>query len=227
VLVQTVNTIRDTESMLAAAAGNPWIGAVVGWLPLTDPDAAEVALDERFHGRLSGVRHLIHREPDPDWLVRPSVDAGLAFLERHGLPFDIVAVFPDHLRHVPTIADRHPDLILVIDHLAKPPIRGPGWATWRAELRSAAERPNVIAKLSGLDTAAGPGWTPDELRPAVDVALEAFGPGRLMFGSDWPVCRLVSTYGQVVEAAMSLVGDLSTSEQAAILGGTAARIYRI
>lgn len=88
-------------------------------------------------------------------------------------------------------------------------------------------RPNVTAKLSGLDTAAGPGWTADELRPAVDVALEAFGPERLMFGSDWPVSRLVSTYREVVDAAASLVGDLSASEQAAILGGTAARVYRI
>jgi L-fuconolactonase len=116
---------------------------------------------------------------------------------------------------------------LVIDHLAKPPFRSDGWDRWREELRRAAARPNIIAKLSGLDTAWGPGWDATRVLPAVEVALEAFGADRLLFGSDWPVCRSVSTYGTVVDAADALVGSLAPSERAAIMGATANQIYRL
>ena len=126
-----------------------------------------------------------------------------------------------------TVADRHPDLVLVIDHLAKPPIRGTGWDVWRRQITDAADRPNVMAKLSGLDTAAGPGWTTEELRPSVDVALEAFGPDRLLFGSDWPVCLQVSAYGDVVSATEQTLADLTPTERAAVFGGTAQRVYRL
>jgi L-fuconolactonase len=194
---------------------------------MTDARAASEAIEPRRAGGLRGIRHLIHHEPDPDWLVRPDVEAGLALVASLGLTFDVVAVFPNHLRHVPRIADEHPDLTLVIDHLAKPPIRGPGWGQWRRELEEAARRPNVVAKLSGLDTAAGPGWTADEIQPSVDVALEAFGASRMLFGSDWPVCRLVSTYDAVVEAARRWVSGLSPGEQEAVLGGNAERVYRL
>ena len=227
VLVQTVDTLDDTDSMLARAAEHHFIGAVVGWVPLAGASAAEDALDARPDRRLRGIRHLVHHEPDPDWLLRRDVAEGLGVLARRGLTFDVVAVYPDHLRLVPALADRNPDLAIVIDHLAKPPFRAAGWQTWLAELRHAAERPNVSAKLSGLDTAAGPGWTPAEIWPAVEAALEAFGPDRLMFGSDWPVCELVSTYGEVVGTIDGLVAPLSASERDAILGGTAARFYGI
>lgn len=227
VLVQTVDTIDDTDSMLAAADRHRFIQAVVGWVPLTGTRSAEDALDARPHPRLRGIRHLIHREPDPDWLIRADVAEGLGVLARRGLAFDVVAVFPNHLRLVPAIADRHPDLRIVVDHLAKPPFRTAGWTDWRDELRRAAERPNVVAKLSGLDTAAGPGWTLDEIRPAIDEALESFGPDRLMLGSDWPVCLRVSTYGGVIAAIRALVASLSRSERDAILGGTAASVYGI
>ena len=227
VLVQTVGTLDDTDAMLANADRHAFIGAVVGWVPLTDPESTERALDARPHRRLRGIRHLIHQERDPAWLLRDDVSKGLRVLAGRGLAFDVVAVFPEHLQLVPALADRHPDLTLVIDHLAKPPFRSPGWAQWHDQLLDAAARPNVMAKLSGLDTAAGPGWTDAELRPAVDAALEAFGADRLMFGSDWPVCRLVSTYDQVIQAAERLIASLSEAERAAILGGTAARIYGI
>ena len=225
VLVQTVDTLDDTDSMLDVADRYPFVRGVVGWVPLDDPGAAEEALDVRAGRRLRGIRHLIHQEPDPDWLVRVDVQPGLDLLARRGLAFDVVAVFPDHLRLVPEVADRHPDLTIVIDHLAKPPFRSDGWARWIAELRDAAARPNVTAKLSGLDTAAGPGWTDAELRPAIDAAIEAFGPDRLMFGSDWPVCTLVSRYGDLVSAAERVVAALSPTERAAVMGGTAARVY--
>ena len=227
VLVQTVDTLDDTDSMLAAADRHAFIAAVVCWLPLLDVGAAEAALDARPHRRLRGIRHLIHREPDPDWLLRDDLAPGLALLAERGLSFDVVAVFPDHLRHVAEVADRHPDLTLVVDHLAKPPFRSSGWSGWQAQLRGAAARPNVVAKISGLDTAAGVGWTTDELAPAVDIALEAFGADRLLFGSDWPVCRLTSTYADVVGAIERQVARLSPNERGAILGGTATRVYGI
>jgi len=115
----------------------------------------------------------------------------------------------------------------VIDHLAKPPFRSPGWDRWVEDIRRAARYTRVWAKVSGLDTAAGPGWTVEELRPAWDVALEAFGPDRLMFGTDWPVCRLVSSYGEVVSAARELVAELTAPEQDRVLGGTAIEVYRL
>jgi L-fuconolactonase len=227
VCVQTVNTIRDTDAMLDAADEHPFIAGVVGWLPLEDPAGLEQEA-ARWGGRpLCGIRHLIHHEADPDWVVRPTVVDGLRRAAALGLAFDVVAVFPRHLRHVPVIADAVPELTIVIDHLANPPIRNDGWERWREELAAAAARPNVFAKLSGLDTAAGPGWTRRELAPAVDVALEAFGAERLLFGSDWPVCLVQSSYDEVVSAARQLTAALSPTERDAVFGGTARRVYRL
>jgi L-fuconolactonase len=226
VVVQANDSLADTDAMLDAASRNPWIAGVVGWLPLSDLPAAERELEAR-RGRLCGVRHLIHWDVDSSWLIRPDVQPGLRLLSEQHLPFDVVAVFPDHLPLVPAVAAAHPDLVLVIDHLAKPPFRSPGWDRWVEAIRRAARYPTVRAKVSGLDTAAGPGWTVDELRPAWDVALETFGPDRLMFGSDWPPCRLVSSYGEVVSAARDLVAELTSSEQARVLGGTATEVYRL
>ena len=226
VIVQTMDTPADTESMLAVAAQTPWVRGVVGWVPLEDRGAAAATLD-RFGHRLCGVRHLIHYEPDPDWLVRPAVLDGLREIAGRGLAFDVVAVFPDHLRHVPTLADQLPDLTFVIDHLAKPPYRRSGWDAWREQIVEAARRPNVTAKISGLTTAAGTGWTLEELRPALDIALEAFGPERLIFGSDWPVCLLASTYAEHLRAIEALIGGLEPAEQTAIMGGNAVRTYRL
>jgi L-fucono-1,5-lactonase len=227
VLVQTTDSLADTDSMLRVAREHRFVAGVVGWIPLRDPDRAEAELEARA-GRLCGVRHLVHREADPEWLLRADVQPGLELLAARGLPFDLVAVFPDHLRLVPLVAARHPDLALVIDHLGKPPYRGAGWDGWVRDLRAAAHAsPRVYAKLSGLDTAAGIGWTVEELRRGTDVALEAFGPDRLMFGSDWPVCHLVSGYGDVVRATRQLVGALTAGEQARVMGGTATEVYRL
>lgn len=226
VVVQATDSLADTDAMLAEATRHPWIAGVVGWLPLAERRTAELELQARA-GRLCGVRHLIHWEADREWLLRPNVQPGLALLAELGLPFDVVAVFPDHLPLIPAVADAHPDLVLVIDHLAKPPFRAPGWDAWVGAMRRAASYPMVRAKVSGLDTAAGPGWSVAELRPAWDVALEAFGPDRLLFGSDWPVCLLVSSYRDVVEATRKLVSELSASERDRILGGTAIDVYRL
>lgn len=224
VIVQATDSLADTDAMLEAARLHRWIAGVVGWVPLADEAAVERELDARG-GWLSGIRHLIHWESDAEWLLRTEIQPGLAALARRRIPFDVVAVFPNHLRLVPAVAAAHPDLVLVIDHLGKPPFRAPGWDAWVEDLRRAAAPPNVRAKVSGLDTAAGAGWTVDELRPAWEIALEAFGPDRLMFGTDWPVCRLVSTYSEVVDAAHVLAAELSPGERDRVLGGTAIEVY--
>jgi L-fuconolactonase len=227
VLVQTVNTLAETDAMLELATIVPWIRGVVGWVPLDDPAEASRQLDARAGGALRGIRHLIHHEPDPDWVLRRPVFESLREVGRRGLAFDVVAVFPEHLRHVPVLADAVPDATFVIDHLANPPYRRSGWDAWRRQLAAAAGRPNVAAKLSGLTTAAGAGWTAPELWPAIDVALEAFGADRIMFGSDWPVCLLESTYAEYLAAIEGLLTALTVDERASIMGGAAARVYRL
>ncbi|MFC4121192.1 amidohydrolase family protein [Nonomuraea zeae] len=237
VLVQSMDSYADTDAMLAQADAHPFIGAVVGWVPLDRPDEAAAALERyRRHPRFAGVRHLIHDEPDPDWVVRDSVIEGLGLLAAAGLPFDVVAVLPRHLEHVPVLAERVPGLRMVIDHLAKPPIAEKGWEPWASLLARAAECPGVYAKVSGLNTAAVTGagtgagtetWTGADLRPYVEHAIEVFGPDRLMFGSDWPVALLAGDYAKVWRETGVALAGLSDAGRAAVLGGTATRFYRI
>ena len=232
VIVQSANTYKDTNAMLAQAGAHDWVAGVVGWVPLTDPSEAARKLDDEWlrHPKFCGVRHLNHEEADPDWLVRPDVLAGLGELERRDVAFDVIAVFPEHLAHVPTIAEARPGLRMVIDHLAKPPIASGDLSAWAAQIRAAAAYPNVYAKVSGLNTAIGrPDWDVQDLIPSIGVALQAFGVDRLLFGSDWPVAILAGDYAQVWSetlSALEAVG-LSQREKEAVLGGTAAAFYRL
>ncbi|NUR84960.1 MAG: amidohydrolase family protein [Nonomuraea sp.] len=221
VLVQAADSIEETESMLALADANDFILGVVGWIPLTDPRAAAEAI-ERYgrHPKFVGVRHLIHEEPDPDWVVQDGVLESLGLLAEAGLTFDVVSLLPRHLEHVVTLAVRHPGLRIVIDHLSKPRIKDRAWEPWAAQLAAAAACPNVYAKVSGLVTEADhESWTVEDLRPYVEHALAVFGPGRLMFGSDWPVALLAADYQRVHRAARELVGADEVFSQ------TAARFY--
>jgi L-fuconolactonase len=232
VLVQSGDNHDDTDYMLEMAAAHPEIGAVVAWLPLQRPDEAAERLDVlAAHPAFRAVRCSINLEPDVEWLLRPDVDEGLSELERRGIPFDVVSVRRRHLELVPIVAERHPDLLLVIDHLSKPPIgRDASWVEgWQANLRAAAACPNVLAKVSGLFPARRDltDWTVDELRPFFEVALEAFGPDRLMWGSDWPIVQLAGGYERVWREHTTLFAELDAPARAAILGGTAARAYRI
>ena len=164
-------------------------------------------------------------EPDDDFIVRPEVIRGLKVLEKHGVPFDLL-FYVKHLRHAATLAEQLPDLPLVIDHLAKPHVREQVLDDWEPYFRAAAAFPNVFCKLSGMVTEADwSRWTAADLKPYVQMALAAFGPDRLMFGSDWPVCELAATYEQVYNALLEALGPVSESERAAIFGGTAARFY--
>ncbi|GAA4342179.1 amidohydrolase family protein [Microbacterium rhizosphaerae] len=228
ILVQAADSVEDTRWMQRVAARHPRVAGIVGWVPLEDPARAADLLDDYASDpRIVGIRHLIHNEPDGDWLVRPAVQDGLALLAERGLTFDVVAVNERHLRHVSTIAKNHPSLRLVIDHLGKPPIAAGEWMPWAGALAEAAEGPNVYAKLSGLNTAAAAGWAARDLAPYVDHAFEVFGAERLMYGGDWPVTLLAGDYRSVWQATAELLAERSEAERAAVLGGTAASFYRI
>jgi L-fuconolactonase len=231
VVVQADNSLSETEDLLAAAAAEPVIGAVVGWVDLLGDVTAQLAYLRGLRGGavLVGVRHLAHLEPDPAWLLRPDVTAGLTAVAEAGLAIELV-VRAHQLPVVTTLVDALPAASFVLDHLGKPPLLAGGAELdrWRTDLAGLARRPHVVAKVSGLGLEADHhGWSTTTLRPAVDHALEAFGPDRLMFGSDWPLVRLTRGYTAWWEAYLQLTGALSASEQEAIDHGTARHTYGI
>ena len=225
VLVQTQHDLRENDWALELADRHPFIAGVVGWVDLTSADCERQLLDVRMHPKFVGVRHVTQDEPDDGFLLRDDVVRGLKVLERHQVPFDLL-LYVKHLPFVPTLAEHVPDLPMVIDHLAKPEIKAGKTENWLPHLRAAAHCPNVYCKLSGMVTEADwDGWESADLKPYVQAALDAFGPDRLMFGSDWPVCELAGTYAEVREALVDALGPISKAEHDAIFGGTAVRFY--
>ena len=228
VVVQTVTVPGETPELLALAASSDLIAGVVGWTDLTAPDIADhiAALTERPDGgRLVGLRHQVQSEPDPDWLTRPDVLRGLAAVARAGLVYDLV-ITSGQLAAAARAAAAVPDLTFVLDHLGKPPIAAAHTDPWAADLRRLAALPNTVAKLSGLVTEADwHRWQVADLRPYAEVALDAFGPARLMFGSDWPVCTLAASYPDVLAAARDLTAGLTPAEREAVFAGTATAVY--
>jgi len=227
VVVQAANSYEDTEYLLELADNHDFVAGVVGWVPLLRPEEAAEALDQfKYYPKFKGVRHLIHDEPDPDWLLQDVVAEGLRVLADKGVTFDVVSVLPRHLEHVPTIAERVPELRMVIDHLSKPPIKEQQWEPWSSLFARAAEYSNVYAKVSGLNTAADlENWSSDDLKPYIDFAIERLGPERLMFGSDWPVATLAGDYQKVWEETNRALSDLDEKDREAVLGGTGATFY--
>jgi L-fuconolactonase len=198
VTIEASDDLAENAMLLANARAHDWIAGVVGWAPLTDPIELERTIDvQTDEPALVGIRHLINVEPDPDWILRPDVLNGLRVLAARRLTFDYVGILPRHLQHVPVIAQRVPDLKIVIDHLGKPPIATGEFEPWSSLLANAARMPNVFAKLSGLDAGSADDWTAADIAPYIDRALELFGPQRLMFGSDWPVANLRGGYSKV------------------------------
>ncbi|MFE6973925.1 amidohydrolase family protein [Streptomyces sp. NPDC057682] len=228
VLVQTVTVAEETPELLALAAGSDLVAGVVGWSDLTAPGLADTlaALRELPGGdRLVGLRHQVQGESDPQWLLRDDVLRGLAAVADAGLVYDLV-VLPHQLPAAARAAARLPGLTFVLDHAGKPPVASGTTRPWADDLRGLAALPNTVCKLSGLVTEADVHrWTADTLRPYADTVLDAFGPGRLMFGSDWPVCRLAATYTQVVDTARTLTDGLSDTEREAVFATTAERVY--
>jgi len=228
VLVQAGDCREDTEFLLDIASRHREVVGVVGWVPLEQADDAERMLAEHLkHPKFVGVRALIHTMPDREWLLRPDVNEGLAVLERHHVPYDVVSVLPSELCHVRTLSERHPDLRMVIDHLSKPPIGLDDIEPWRTLMRQVAENPNVFAKISGLYPATGSleAWSAETVGPFIHEALEVFGADRLMFGSDWPVAVVAGGYIKVWEELSRVFAELSDPEREAILGRTAVGFY--
>lgn len=228
VLVQTVGTVEETAEFLATAETTDFVKGVVGWVDLTDRlvgDALETLQNGPGGRYLKGIRHQAHDEPDDDWLMRPDVIAGVATCGARGLVQDLLAKEPQ-LPACITLADILPEAQFVLDHIAKPRIAAGQMQPWRALIEELALRDNVVCKLSGMITEASwTSWSADDLRPYTDVVLNAFGPDRLMFGSDWPVCLLAGQYAEVVNAADALTSDLSEDEREMIFAGTAMRVY--
>jgi L-fuconolactonase len=227
ILVQVLNDAAETAGFLARAADTGLVRGVIGWADLTAADFAGALADLRSTGWLLGLRHQALAEPDPaGWLDRPEVRRSLAVLAAAGLPFDLM-IRPAHFAAARQAARDHPGLQFVLDHLGKPPIATGELEPWAAAFRSLAAEPNVACKLSGLHTIASPDWTYRDLAPYIDVALEAFGPSRLLFGSDWPVSSQAASYSRVCDVARAACSALSPGEQAAVLAANARAIYGI
>lgn len=229
VLVQTVGEVAETTEFLEVAAGNELVAGVVGWVDLTAADAGEMlaGLKARPDGAwLKGIRHQVHDEPDPRWLCRDDVRAGLAAVADAGLVYDLLTKTP-HLPAAVETARALPQLSFVVDHISKPVIGG-DLEPWASGLRALAALPNVSCKLSGMVTEASwTDWKASDLQPYADVVLDAFGPDRVMFGSDWPVCLLAASYDEVLQAALALTADLTASERDTVFGDTARRVYQL
>jgi len=225
VFVQTQHDVAENRWALDLAAKNDFIVGVVGWVDLASPRCEEQLLEFKANPKFVGVRHITQGEADDDFIVRDDVVRGLRVLEKHRVPFDLL-FYVKHLKHAATLARKLPDLPMVLDHLAKPRIKDHAVDGWIENLRAAAKFPNVSCKLSGMVTEADwKAWKPADLKPYVDAALEAFGPDRCMYGSDWPVCLLAAPYAAVHGALNELLAALSASDRAKIFGGTAEKFY--
>jgi L-fuconolactonase len=224
VLVQTISSLDETREFLNTAASTDFIAGVVGWVDLTDPSVADTLRELRAGSGgslLVGIRHQVHDEPDPRWLLRPDVRRGVRAVGNAGLVYDLLVRTRELPAAVELVSD-FPDMRFVLDHIAKPRIAaGPRDLEWEQAMEPLAEHENVACKLSGMMTEADwNAWTPQQLQPYVTRVLDWFGPERCMFGSDWPVSLLASDYARTVSTMKELVG-----EDDKVFGGAAARVY--
>ena len=227
VSVQARQSVEETRWLLDLATHNPFIAGVVGWVPLVSPTVAADLAQFAAHPKLVGVRHVLQDEPDPCFMLRADFQAGIRALRAYDLTYDVL-IFNRHLPETIELVDRHPAQAFVIDHMAKPAIGQGTIEPWARGMRELARRPHVCCKLSGMVTEIGrPHWTIADLRPFVEVVLEAFGPQRVLFGSDWPVCLVACGYARWMEIVQELIAPLSSAERAAILGDNARRVYRL
>ena len=230
IVVQTYSSLDETREFLAVAEHTRFIAGVVGWVDLCDGTASQVIATLRAAPggkRLVGIRHQVHDEPDPNWLLQPAVQDSIAAVGRAGLVFDLL-VRPRELPAAMETVAAHPEVRFVIDHIAKPPIRDGGSTEWDRWMPRLADKSNVSCKLSGMVTEADwRAWRASDLRPYVRSILEWFGPERVLFGSDWPVCLLAAPYRTVFDTARQLVSELMPGQEKHVMGETAVRIYRL
>jgi len=230
VLVQTRSSIEETRAFLALAESSDFVAGVVGWVDLAGPDVAAAIHGLRSGpggGKLVGIRHQVHDEPDAGWLLGDEVQRGLRAVQDAGLAYDLLVRTRELGAALETVR-RHPELRFVIDHIAKPPIESGEVESWAEAMAPFAEEGNVSCKLSGMVTEADwARWTPEDLRPYVQRVLSWFGADRLLFGSDWPVCLLAASYKEVYEACLAALGDLPQQDRTKIVGENAVRFYRL
>jgi L-fuconolactonase len=227
VLVQASNSVEESRWLLSLADENPFIAGVVGWVDLVSPNVESQLEEFTAHPKFKGVRHLVESEPADDWLVQPEVLRGLKRLAAYGISYDLL-LHTRHLKYIPRVVDSCTDLQFVIDHMAKPPIASGEIEDWKRELKPLAAYANVQCKLSGLVTEANwTSWQVDDLRPYVETVVELFGPQRMMFGSDHPVCLLAASYGQVLDAFQEILRNLNSVERDLIFSKNAEKFYRL
>lgn len=226
IAVQARQTLEETHWLLSLAAQSNLIRGVVGWAPIAAPDFPATLETLRSNPLLKGLRHVVQAEPDA-FLDDPAFNRGIAALLPTNLVYDIL-IFARQLPEATRFVDRHPHQSFVLDHIAKPDIKSKDFAPWDTAIRDLARRPNVTCKLSGMVTEADwQTWSPQQLQPYFDTVLAAFGPSRLMFGSDWPVLTVASTYARWVETVATWIAPLSPTERASIEGETATRVYHL
>ena len=227
VAVQARQTLEETRWLLELADRHSFIVGVVGWVDLQSTEARAQLEGFARHPKLVGIRHIVQGEPDDEFLLRPDFCRGIALLEELDLAYDIL-IFPRHLSVAAEFVEGFPRQRFVLDHLGKPEIRRGEIGAWTRDLRALAAFPNVSCKLSGLVTEADwRGWTPEQIRPYLDVALDCFGPDRLMIGSDWPVCTLAADYAATLGVVRDYMKRRPNAEQAAVLGGNAQRFWNL
>jgi L-fuconolactonase len=225
VSVQARQSLAETRWLLALAAENDFIEGVVGWVPLIDAQIKNHLDEFCQEPKFRAVRHVLQSEPDDDYMLRGEFSRGIAALTARSLAYDIL-VFERQLPQTMALVDKHPGQVFVLDHLAKPRIRDGLLEPWRSHITELARRDNVYCKVSGLVTEADPAnWSETQLRPYFDVVLATFGPGRLMFGSDWPVCLVACGYTRWLNIVQQFAFELSTDEQAQLFGATARSVY--
>ena len=227
VAVQVRQSVEETEWLLSLADAHPQIAGVVGWFDLQSADVRANLDRLAAHPKLVGARHIVQSEADDRFLLRPAFCRGMAQLEAFGLAYDLL-IYPRHLAVASELVSRFERQRFVLDHLAKPNIRGGERHEWERDLRRLAGHPNVYAKLSGLVTEADwERWTPAQIRPYLDVAFDCFGAERLMIGSDWPVCTIAADYARTMAVVTDYVGALGGADRDAVLGGNAQRFWNL
>jgi len=226
IAVQACQSLEETQWLLDLAEEHEWIAGVVGWVPLTGL-RAELTLDQLSeNAKLKGVRHVLQGEPE-EFMAREDFNAGVALLRRFSLVYDLL-VLEHQLPAAIKFVDRHPRQPFVLDHLAKPRIAAQELEPWAKNIREIARRPHVVCKLSGMVTEADfKQWSVEDLKPYVETVLDAFGPARLLFGSDWPVCTVAASYARWVAVVEEYVSGLTEHEQNLIFGRNAVRTYRL
>jgi L-fuconolactonase len=225
VAVQARQSVEESRWLLALAEAHPLVKGVVGWVDLRSDRVGDDLRMVAAHPKFVGVRHVVQDEPDPRFVLGEGFIRGLRQLRQHGLPYDLL-LYPTQLPAAVELVALLPEQPFVVDHLAKPRIAAGAIEGWGRDIRAIARHENVCCKVSGMVTeAARQGWKRADFTPYLDVVLEAFGPERLMFGSDWPVCLLAGGYADVATIPRDYFSRLSATEQRMIWGGTAARFY--